>query len=379
MTGSIAHSHPNREAAPAMNGAATPFIIHGFVPAIDAHGEHPEGREAPATKAGNKHVRGRTTLPSLQKTLNKLNSDHQRVAHNMLKSVNSTATVARFAGRLVHGLKHLDTERKYIDSPPSPKDENAPAEPADSKNSKIWFNRMLPVWTFLARLKSLEMIQQGGNDETSKALKANPNDFQAMSCSESGLGERGSSWGHIGFSLSGHVTDHEKIPSGGMSHPWMFPHDSRGSKSCRGTEKGSPKESRKESPASGRKSKKEDEYMKISDPGEGRWNLIDDSDFADELLFTLFEAFALRKDYSNNKLMGEAEWNSFWVHFEEHFPGIAPSHEKLTNIYAGKISEQVEICQTQGMEKGEASRGLSFETFKGALHRAIGHHWHKAV
>lgn len=112
---------------------------------------------------------------------------------------------------------------------------------------------------------------------------------------------------------------------------------------------------------------------------EEMWTLDDaSSEFSDENLLILFEFFANHKDYSGRQLMALDEWNKFFVIFEEHFQGTSPGITKLSHFFTKNLNLQVDMHFAYGMEKGEASRGLTFEYFKIALHETVGHHWHHA-
>jgi len=116
-----------------------------------------------------------------------------------------------------------------------------------------------------------------------------------------------------------------------------------------------------------------------SGPAEKVWMLDDDcGDFSDENLLTLFEFYANHKDFSDRKLMAMDEWHKFFRIFEEHFEGISPDIQKLSDVFTKNLNLQLDMHFAYGMEKGEASRGLTFANFKIALHEAVGHYWHKA-
>jgi hypothetical protein len=115
----------------------------------------------------------------------------------------------------------------------------------------------------------------------------------------------------------------------------------------------------------------------LGGPAEEFWSLDDASnDFTDENLLILFEFFANHKDYSGRKLMALDEWEKFFVIFEEHFEGISPGIKELSRFFTKNLELQVDMHIAHRMEKGEASRGLTFENFKIALHETVGHHWH---
>lgn len=344
-----------------------------------------------------------TTLPSLSRTLAKLDDDRSRCVKNTLHLVHRAEQVAHFAHGLVkrHRQSHRQTNHdcdsatdggnlvkssdsnqgncdsatdvsnlvKSSDSnggalpPLSPEGHNS----AKGGNSSIqhWAKKISWVWAFL--VKEIRVVEHHMHQESLEQEASLP----------------GTS-GHPVCPGSSNCTGSTAAsPSESTEAQILSNINTRSSNSTAASSMGKTDESKiiKQDRSSSHKQLKSNQanLKAHSGPAETAW-IVEDShgDFSDENLGLLFTFFSNHKDYAGRALMANQEWHTFFRKFAEHFEGITPSSEKLNDFFTKNLNLQIDMHFAHGMEIGEASRGLTFASFKVALHEAIGHHWHKA-
>jgi hypothetical protein len=306
-------------------------------------------------------------LPSLSRTLTKLEADGARHAENASRLLHRAENVTLCAGRLIQRLstRNSDGTKKNDKS----NGLQVSTQPVVGEHHH-WVKKMSWVWAFLVKETQLvkrhthrKADETGEPDQSTCSTAAPPSPQDTTPSDISGLTagdgeqvcnmEKKRRWfeNECNLGKSGNMEKMHQGRSGKHhKHHEHFHHRSR-----------------------------KHHRLHVEGPSEETWTLDDaSSDFSDEHLLLLFEFFANHKDYSGKKLMALDEWEKFFVVFEEHFEGISPGIEQLSHSFTKNLNLQVDMHFAHNMEKGEASRGLNFENFKFALHETIGHHWHHA-
>lgn len=334
--------------------------------------------DVPATSSVFSRAKG---LPSLNRTMTKLEEDEKRQASNALNLMRRSGHVTHFASRLLGRLK---ASYMVADTTANAGEGTEDSTDGRSNDRGTFLQKTSSVWSFLAKSVSKTPVaspRHGEQHEVVEQLSQTTDTFSptlppssqgqtltddivhpefsspeslvvpkltqgnTAKCEDLKNGVSGSGLGISELSSSGKHQEHNAVPS----------HSNKTEvKNVRASTHANPQL-------------------------EKAWRVDEFSDdFSDENLHILFDCFANRTDYSGNKMMAAKEWTLFFAVFDEHFPGITPDVKKLNQVFNKQVRLQTELHVAYGLEKGEASRGLTFESFKQSLHDTIGHHWHKS-